>query len=136
MHHSIEDVNFARDSRNCERDAERTLDMPQPDGSYVTVTLPTTWVVCPTCSGRGSHVNPAIDCNGLTAEDFAADPDFAEEYFSGSYDQVCNRCAGRTTVREIDYARLTDEQRAQLDAEAEADAAMEAERLAEIRFGC
>ena len=33
------------------------------------------WEVCPTCDGRGSHVNPSIDCNGLTQEDFYEDPD-------------------------------------------------------------
>lgn len=67
------------------------------------VKLPTKWDVCPVCDGEGKHVNPAIDCNGLTAEDFAEDPDFYDEYMSGTYDVTCNRCNGRTTVRVIDW---------------------------------
>jgi len=35
--------------------------------------VPIHYVVCPTCNGRGKHVNPSIDCNGLTAEDFEQD---------------------------------------------------------------
>jgi len=56
------------------------------------------FVVCGTCDGRGSHVNPSIDAHGLTGADFAEDPDFAEEYFSGAYDQPCNECGGASTV--------------------------------------
>lgn len=66
------------------------------------IELPTRWEVCDVCDGRGTHVNPAIDCNGLTAEDFAEDPDFADEYRSGMYDVPCNRCGGRTTVLVVD----------------------------------
>jgi hypothetical protein len=66
------------------------------------IALPTRWTVCPTCNGAGRHVNPAIDCNGLTAADFAEDPDFEEAYFGGTFDQTCNQCAGRTTVPAVD----------------------------------
>lgn len=40
-------------------DGERELELP---GHYE---------VCPRCEGKGKHVNPAIDGNGLSAEDFA-----------------------------------------------------------------
>lgn len=56
------------------------------------------WIVCPVCEGKGTHVNPDIDANGLTAEDFDEDPDFAEDYRSGVYDVTCYTCKGRTTV--------------------------------------
>lgn len=56
--------------------------------------VPAKFEMCQTCEGRGVHVNPAIDGNGLTQEDFDNDPDFAEDYFSGSYDQTCNECNG------------------------------------------
>jgi len=65
------------------------------------------WIVCPVCEGEGKTVNPAIDCNGLTSEDFAEDPDFAEDYRSGVYDITCRACNGQRVVtkeriRELD----------------------------------
>lgn len=58
--------------------------------------------VCGVCNGKGSHVNPSIDCNGLTAEDFYEDPDFARDYFGGMYDQTCNGCGGTRVEPVID----------------------------------
>jgi len=57
--------------------------------------------VCNLCHGKGSHVNPSIDAHGLSAEDFAEDPDFADDYREGMYDQPCNRCHGKRVVPEI-----------------------------------
>ena len=54
--------------------------------------------VCDTCRGTGSHVNPSIDCGGLTSEDFDDDPDFREDYFSGVYDVTCYECNGKRVV--------------------------------------
>ncbi len=42
------------------------------------------WEVCGTCNGRGSHVNPSIDSNGISAEEFAEDPDFQDDYLAGN----------------------------------------------------
>ena len=56
------------------------------------------WIVCPVCEGEGKTVNPAIDCNGLTAEDSREDPDFAESYMSGMYDITCQGCQGKRVV--------------------------------------
>lgn len=128
----IEDGNYARDPRNCKRDPERII-LIDDDG--LEHELPTVWEVCPVCDGNGSHVNPAIDCNGLTAEDFADDPDFAEDYFRGAYDQPCNRCGGRSTVRVLDRDACPADLLALYDADAEADAEYDAIRLAEIRMG-
>lgn len=58
------------------------------------------WMICVACDGEGTCVNPNIDANGLTAEDFAEDPDFAESYFDGDYDVRCAACAGRGSIRE------------------------------------
>jgi hypothetical protein len=57
--------------------------------------------VCSLCEGRGKHVNPSIDCGGLTQEDFAEDPDFAEEYMSGNYDVPCACCHGKRVVPSV-----------------------------------
>jgi hypothetical protein len=63
--------------------------------------FPAVFEVCPTCRGKGQHVNPSIDCNGLSAEDFAEDPDFAEDYFSGRYDVSCYGCNGKRVIPVI-----------------------------------
>lgn len=64
--------------------------------------VPFKYEVCPTCNGKGTHVNPSIDCNGLTREDFDEDPDFAEDYFKGIYNVPCYECGGRRVVPEMD----------------------------------
>jgi hypothetical protein len=61
----------------------------------IEVLVPFRYEVCDLCSGRGSHVNPAIDAGGLSDEDFRGDPDFAENYFEGMYDVSCYRCGGK-----------------------------------------
>jgi hypothetical protein len=58
------------------------------------------WILCPVCSGSGKTVNPNIDANGLTAEDFREDPDFAEDYMSGMYDICCAGCDGLRVVTQ------------------------------------
>lgn len=60
--------------------------------------VPAVFDICPTCKGKGTHVNPSIDRHGLTREDFLEDPDFEEEYFNGTYDIKCNECDGLRVV--------------------------------------
>lgn len=131
----IENLNFAHDARNCAPDSAPMLYMPQPDGSVLEVTLPTTWGVCDVCHGAGTHVNPAIDCGGISSQEFDEDPDFADSYRRGDYDQTCNKCAGRTTVRVVDMSRLTPEQRKAYTKQLREEADDRAEHLAEIRMG-
>jgi hypothetical protein len=70
------------------------------------VEFPIKYVVCQTCNGLGKHVNPDIDSNGLTRDDFDRDPDFMEDYFSGKYDVDCYECCGKRVVPEINEAYL------------------------------
>jgi len=98
--------------------------------------LPHKWGVCDVCNGNGTHVNPSIDCGGLTAKDFARDPDFAEEYGRGEYDQPCNRCGGRTTVPVPDFDRISDEDRKLYEAQQDAEYADRQSQLNELRLGC
>lgn len=58
------------------------------------------YVVCPTCDGKGKHVNPAIDSHGISQEEFDEDPEFRSSYFSGHYDIPCNGCEGRRVILE------------------------------------
>lgn len=115
-------------------DGRKEVDLPE---GHETFALPFKWGVCPTCSGKGSHVNPSIDCDGLTGEDFAEDPDFAESYFNGEYDQTCSECGGCRVVPEL-HATTPDEKAflAALDVLEEEDAAYERLVRMERASGC
>lgn len=60
--------------------------------------IPCKMQVCPTCEGKGTHVNPAIDENGISQETFDQDPDFEQAYHAGQYDVVCFQCGGLRVV--------------------------------------
>lgn len=75
------------------------------DTSEVEHTLPAKFEVCGTCRGSGTHVNPSIDGNGLTREDFDEDPDFRDAYFDGVYDVTCQTCGGQRVVPVVDEER-------------------------------
>lgn len=65
-------------------------------------TLPCKFEVCAICDGRGRHTDPNIDASGLTYDDFADDPDFAEEYHGGAYDVACYGCGGERVEPVVD----------------------------------
>lgn len=58
------------------------------------------FAVCPACNGKGTHVNPSIDCHGITSDEFDDDPGFFDDYMNGTFDVVCYGCAGNR-VRPI-----------------------------------
>ena len=99
-----------RDETYAVVDIERFIDLDDPvieklmadptDESVSYFLIPIEWVVCYTCNGKGSHVNPAIDCGGLTSKDFYDDPEFADGYHSGVYDVPCYECNGRRVTPE------------------------------------
>ena len=66
------------------------------------------WIICPACHGDGRHVNPSIDAGGISGDDFAQDPDFAEAYFSGVYDQACRVCDQTGKIRQSKTAELEE----------------------------
>lgn len=72
--------------------------------------LPGRYVVCGGCSGKGTHVNRAIDGNGLSDE-LADDPDFMEAYMAGVYDVTCETCKGLRVVVQSAEETWTPEQR-------------------------
>lgn len=96
-------------------------------------TVPVEFEVCPTCEGKGHHVNPSIDAHGISADEFYEDPDFAEDYFSGLYDEPCRQCGGR---RVVPVPMDDDEETlSYLEKKARWDAEYHAERMAERRMG-
>lgn len=64
--------------------------------------------VCDYCDGRGHYVNPNIDDHGLTADDFADDPDFEEAYFGGAFDMSCAACKGSGELKKPIYNQYID----------------------------
>ena len=84
------------------------------EGVEIVMEIPFVWAVCGTCGGKGRHVNPNIDRHGLSREDFDEDPDFAEDYFNGAYDQPCSRCGGSRVEPEL--KPITDAEKAHVEA--------------------
>jgi len=97
--------------------------------------IPAIFEVCGTCDGKGKHVNPSIDSNGLSAEDFDEDPDFRENYFSGMYDVPCNECHGKRVVPAPDYNRMTEEQKKNVEEAIESHHAGQYEEYMERKMG-
>lgn len=102
----------------------------------ILVKVPIKFAICQTCAGRGKHVNPSIDCGGITEDDFDREPDFREEYMSGRYDQVCNECGGKRVVPELDRERTDPKIVAAIDQQIKDAYDDMRERAAELRFGC
>ena len=82
------------------------------DAAFV---LPGKVIVCPRCDGRGSYVNPSIDAHGISPEEFHEDPDFAEDYFRGSYDITCVECNGTNVVLKPNKEAMNADQHLVLD---------------------
>jgi hypothetical protein len=74
-----------------------------PDGSEQTVEFPAKRIVCYTCDGTGTTVNPSIDGNGITQSEMEElGEDFREDYLSGVYDVQCRTCKGERVIAELD----------------------------------
>ena len=110
-------------------------DLSPPDYS-----LSSQWAICHVCEGEGKHVNPSIDCGGISQSDWDEwDYDDREAYMSGAYDVTCQNCNGSGKVRV--YAEAQDGSLLQWCYQAHADAqearwSDAAERAAELRMGC
>ncbi|MFI5222641.1 MAG: hypothetical protein ACHQX3_00100 [Nitrospirales bacterium] len=95
--------------------------------------IPAVYGVCPTCDGKGKHVNPAIDSHGISPEEFDEDPGFREDYFSGLYDMRCVECGGN---RVVPVPCGTPAQMETIERAIREDALYRAECAAERRMGC
>lgn len=99
------------------------------EGDDIELELPAKYEVCSLCNGKGSHVNPSIDAHGLSREDLAEDPSFADDYLSGMYDETCYECGGRRVQPVVDEKHADKEtlKRFQDRARSEADYIRECE---------
>ena len=90
------------------------------------------WEICSACEGKGRVVNPSIDSNGITPKEFNEDPDFAEAYFTGVYDEDCRTCKGAGKILVPACAEgeaMLDDVMYQIECD-------EVEHQAEIEMGC
>lgn len=76
-------------------------------GRELTFAFPAAFEVCSRCGGKGTHVNPNIDGHGISPDEFADDPDFAEAYFSGRYDVRCYQCDGLRVMPAVNPKSLS-----------------------------
>jgi len=115
-----------------EAESEAGTPLPRP----FEVAVPFSWAVCGLCDGKGRHVNPSIDCGGISGEEFDADPEFAECYMRGDYDVTCSECNGRRVVPELRAVSEAERDALRaLEAQEEDDAAYERECRAERMMG-
>jgi hypothetical protein len=78
-----------------------------PNGEEEPVEFPAKMVVCSTCEGMGSTVNPSIDGNGITQSEMEElGDDFREDYLAGVYDVTCRTCQGLRVVPQLDRAAI------------------------------
>jgi hypothetical protein len=117
-------------------DEEHMLFIIETDEEEGDKEIPATYTVCGTCDGKGKHVNPAIDSNGLSEEDFDRDPDFREDYFSGLYDVPCNECKGNRVSPEVDWKKLTPELKKYVEDWIQEHYSYQQECEMERRMGC
>lgn len=133
----IEELNYSRDPRTQGRIVAPVVHRwSEERGEYDEIALPWRYEVCPVCEGKGTHVNPSIDCGGLTRADFEEQgPEFEEMYFSGGFDVQCYTCGGLRVVPMLDEERCEPALLEEYEAEAREDAAYEAECRAERLMG-
>jgi hypothetical protein len=144
----MEEVNYFRDARvrNAERYNNRDADeqamvirfeYEDNEGETVVGEFPARFEVCPTCEGRGTHVNPSIDASGYYAdEDEDYIPDDDEPAYPHAFEQTCGTCHGKRVVLEIDRRAADPDMLARYDAHLDDLDECEADRLAELRAGC
>lgn len=135
---SLEDWNYYNDHRvrNAGKDQPPTITVWDDEDNELIIELAWRYEVCPTCEGRGTHVNPSIDSGGLTREDFDADPDFHDSYMSGMYDVTCYQCGGKRVVPSVDWDKLSPEHAELYEKHLREEEAYAREVAWERRMGC
>lgn len=112
--------------------------MPEAKLSYQDgddeVAIPARWEICPACQGRKQVPLQGIAFTESDIEE--AGDNFRQDYFGGFYDQPCTECKGEGLVAVPDEDRATPEQLAGYLAVERARYEYDAERRAEIAFGC
>ena len=98
----------------------------------VAVWVPIRFILCTTCEGRGSYVNPNLDSNGITPEEMDKwGSSFQEDYANGVYNVACGHCKGAKAIPYPIYQEDIQLLKTQgnLEEEEEYDAAWESESM-------
>ena len=96
--------------------------------------LPYVFEICHDCRGHGRS---SAHLGDFTASEVAErGTDWEQDYMSGFYDRSCEPCDGTGKVKVPDADRLTEEQKAELEADDDFAVLDAAEREAERRMGC
>lgn len=147
----MEEVNYFRDPRvrNAERYGNRDVDEKRmvirweyedDEGETATHEFNARFEVCPSCDGKGTHVNPSIDASGYYPDEdewgFDEDAEYGTPYERGVYDVPCGTCAGKRVVLEIDRRVADPAMLRRYDDFLDGERECEADRLAELRAGC
>jgi hypothetical protein len=148
---NVDDLNFLNDPRVQNADEMRamwdrfsedrmtltfTLFCDDVDDGEEELVLPARLALCPTCQGKGSHVNPSIDASGYAADEDDYDDETGEDrYTRGDYTVRCWTCNGKRVVPEIDGENVDAETLARIEAWEAAEADFRALQLAERRAG-
>ena len=88
-------------------DWEKFLDFMRDEYPRSSQRIYTVKEVCPRCCGEGTHVNPSIDGNGISADEWYNewDDESREMYLTGGYDVTCEECHGSNVVDVLDETR-------------------------------
>ena len=118
-----------------ERTMTASLTLENEDGGEEEIVLPVRYEVCWRCKGRGSHCNPNIDGNGITAGEWAEwDDEEKDTYLSGGYDVVCEKCDGRRVLPEVDRENADEKAVTIYDEWEESESLSRAEEAQERRY--
>jgi len=76
------------------------------DGSieFPELELPGKFEVCHDCHGEGRTLCDGLRDVAFSSDEMAEDPEFAEAYFRGDYDDECRSCGGKRVVAVPDEA--------------------------------
>lgn len=97
--------------------ARQKSQLPYPWQSFdldeVEFALPAVDIACGRCDGAGTHVNPAIDGNGITQSEWNEwGWEERENYMDGVYDVRCHTCDGQCfEKRVVDACYLSEPQK-------------------------
>jgi DnaJ-class molecular chaperone len=80
------------------------------EAGAITLQLPATRIVCPTCEGYGNHFRRDLDENALVREMMLEhDREGLEMYRAGYFNQKCEQCRGEKVLDDIDWKYFKEE---------------------------
>lgn len=101
------------------------------------IEVPAKYYICEECQGHGKHSH-AIDGNGITSDEWNGpdwDDESRESYMRGDYDQTCEVCEGSGKVIDVDWDKLSDDERKKCKEHKRSIAECRAIEAAERRMG-